>query len=155
MIQGQCYMSMSNTTGQLKVGDDDPHGYQKNGYFLQVILILMVDLRIYVHYESGCSGNQIKVFMVENIGSSTWENNSIHLTKLFSCWDVNFFPRMRYPLNAQQATKFPTYDWERFLGVRMGFMFDDPGGELDERFYEDKFSSVMHQVTPLYIWIMQ
>ena len=46
MIQSQCYMRMSNTIGQYKVGVDDLHGLSKNVDFYWVMTLLTVNVGI-------------------------------------------------------------------------------------------------------------
>ena len=44
-------------------------------------------LDIYVHYESGYRGSQLNTFTLDNIISSTWNCNSVHLTKWVRWWN--------------------------------------------------------------------
>ena len=46
-------------------------------------------LYIDVYCESGYKGIQINAFMLYRLRSSTWNYNSVHLTKLVWWWDVD------------------------------------------------------------------
>ena len=44
MIQGQCYVHMSNTIGHSIVDTDGIHGYLQKYYLLQVMPLFMVNM---------------------------------------------------------------------------------------------------------------
>ena len=46
MIQSQCYVRISNTIGQYKVGVDDLHGLSKNVVLYWVMTLLTVNIGI-------------------------------------------------------------------------------------------------------------
>ena len=58
-------------------------------YVIHDLGILDID----VHCESGYKGIEINSFMLDRLISSTWNYNSVHITKLILWWDNDNFKK--------------------------------------------------------------
>ena len=71
MNQGKFSVRISKSIVQCMVDVDSLHGLSQKFDFSQTMPLLMVSLDFSVHYESGCSGSQLKYFTLYHLGASS------------------------------------------------------------------------------------